>query len=821
MFDESRRTVRDNANREGVKYTRHASMNACGFCRMLATRVLTRSEPGAPGLYVSRATARRNAHRFDDVRGHDSCKCVVVAVRSGYEPPSYVHDWVDDYYAVSRSEDGTLRPEWNIAYRMERRADERAGGGARNTGPGRAAPGNTGASNAAPVEDVINLDSPTRDAGGQFVGNRELFQRNSARAAEIAKSARDQVATVKQITTRVDSYVSTASQVTSNVKRVTDIADKAVGFAVPVVRDIKRAVDAADKATSSAAAVTGGVNRTVTLVDKTIRDTERIAQGAKELADDVKSIVDDAAYITAGIKQLFSEAGDITDITAATGLRGKALATAGKAGQLTDQGLDLIGRAKGAVETAQNYPAKVADIPNVLRAPLLDAEKLVRSAQANATAAHQAAVDASDLADALRSLVDNVIDYRRNGFTETYNRTAAWVYSERVTDELGNIIGGRIATPKPIGSVTPPTWVTSERLELPAPPRRLEITAGAPPVSQVDDAVAAATAAKPGPVDNAKGITTELPTDEAASYFHSIITRDDITDAFVNDIKSRGVQKPIEIVTDGTKAAIADGHHRTLAALEAGSETIPVTIYRVSPEAMMGGRGDKVGDSLAAILKPDATAPPTAVKPRKTPKPPVRSFDEVEADFNAAVTSGADDAVIDRLADEMITAEAAEKRLAANRARAQARKDAANSAKSERMSQLIEDGLDPVEAEALAFGISPATVASRGILYEARSNGYHVKSVEDYVRQVFREKAAEAFFAAEDATNGYMLKRKYTGKIDPADLWTCTDKQARAWMSDEMAAWFDTNGRITRDAVRTMITEGTFKKNPMAEDFLQ
>jgi len=61
VFDESRRTVRDNAEREGVRYTRHASENACGFCRMLATRVLTRDEPGAPGLYVSRATALRNA----------------------------------------------------------------------------------------------------------------------------------------------------------------------------------------------------------------------------------------------------------------------------------------------------------------------------------------------------------------------------------------------------------------------------------------------------------------------------------------------------------------------------------------------------------------------------------------------------------------------------------------------------------------------------------------------------------------------------------------------------------------------------------------
>ena len=181
VFDESRRTVRDNAEREGVRYTRHASSNACGFCRMLATRVLTRDEPGAPGLYISRATARRNAHKFDDVRGHDHCKCLVVAVRAGYEPPSYVHDWVDDYYAVNRDDDGALRPEWNIAYRMERRAAERAGGGAKKARAGKAGP---------TIEDVVDLDAK-RDAAGQFIGNRKLYQRNSARAAEIAKSARE------------------------------------------------------------------------------------------------------------------------------------------------------------------------------------------------------------------------------------------------------------------------------------------------------------------------------------------------------------------------------------------------------------------------------------------------------------------------------------------------------------------------------------------------------------------------------------------------------------------------------------------------------
>lgn len=813
VFDESRRTVRDNAKREGVKFTRHASSNACGFCRMLATRVLTQDEPGAPGLYVSRATARRNAHKFDDVRGHDHCKCLVVPVRAGYEPPSYVYDWMDDYYAVNRDGDGALRREWNIAYRMERRAAERTGGGgARKARAGRSA---TAAEDV--IKDVIDLDDVKRDAGGQFVGNRKLFQRNSARAAEIAKSARDQVAAAQRITSRVDSYAGTASQVTGNIKRVTDFADKTIGAGVPIVRDIKRAVDAADKATSSAAKLTGGVNRTVALADTAIRDTERIAQGAKELVDDVKSVMDDAAYLTVGIKQLLAEAGDITDIAAATGLRGRAIATAGKASQLTDRGLDLIDRAKGTVSTVQNYPAKVADIPNVLRAPLLDVEKLVRSAQATPAAAHQAAVDASDLADSLRALVDNVIDYRRNGFTETYNRTAAWTYSERVTDELGSIIGGRIPAPKPIGSVTPPTWVRSERLELPAPPRRLELTAGAP-VSQVDDVVAEVVdrALPAAPTQLAIGAApTEVTTATVAAnpaLAQSIYFRDS---------RGRVVGNSLGLSTRLARALERGGVETVGDLVNLTADDLMDADRFPTKKGWTGAFGPKSVDEIISRLADEGLS--LKPSPKKQARTPKRTLDDIEADFSAAIASGADDDIIDRLASEMAEAETAQNKLAANRARAAARRDAADAAKYDRMSQMIEDGVDPIEAEAKAFGISEATVRSRTILSQARNNGYpNAKSVEDVVKQVFMEKASESYFAAEQATRGKMLKTQYELKVDPADLWFCTEKQARTWMSEEMAAWFDANGRITRAAVRGMIVDGDqVWRNPLTEDFLQ
>jgi hypothetical protein len=253
-------------------------------------------------------------------------------------------------------------------------------------------------------------------------------------------------------------------------------------------------------------------------------------------------------------------------------------------------------------------------------------------------------------------------------------------------------------------------------------------------------------------------------------------------------------------------------------------------LYKIS-QLMDAGRvradrlpalADAADDLFSAVATTEDAIVELDAEPANATKAPARTLDEVEAEFNAAIASGADDSIIDQLAGEMLDIEAAEARRAANRARAANRRDAAGSANFERMSQLIEEGLDPIEAEATAFGISEATVRSRTILSEARSNGYQVKSVEDLVKQVFMEKASEAYAAAEEATNGYMVKRKFVGKVDPSNLWYATEKQARRWMSDEMAAWFDANGRITKAAVRAMIRDGDqVLRDPMTRDFLR
>lgn len=162
LFDSLRETIWDNAAAEpGARWARHASANACGFCRMLvtrhvgpnatfydteqsATRVVGRSpsltladrRSIAAGLmtreqamasrkfYSSWRQAARAGKRVGDLkerrtRGsrelgekfHDNCHCTAVAVRPGqvYEPPAYVEQWNEDYMdAVGKAYDEGL-----------------------------------------------------------------------------------------------------------------------------------------------------------------------------------------------------------------------------------------------------------------------------------------------------------------------------------------------------------------------------------------------------------------------------------------------------------------------------------------------------------------------------------------------------------------------------------------------------------------------------------------------------------------------------------------------------------------------------------------
>lgn len=106
VFQTSADTVAGNAARERVKWARHASANACGFCRLMATR-------GA--VYKTKAAAGGHYH--------DGCHCIAVPDRDGtYAPAPYVAQWEQDYVQARK---GGARTPGQIASAMDRIARQR------------------------------------------------------------------------------------------------------------------------------------------------------------------------------------------------------------------------------------------------------------------------------------------------------------------------------------------------------------------------------------------------------------------------------------------------------------------------------------------------------------------------------------------------------------------------------------------------------------------------------------------------------------------------------------------------------------------------
>lgn len=129
IFDAARNTTVLNAESEsGARWARHASANACEFCRMLATRSAVYTSEAAATRVVGRGKEMSAADRRDraagrkrrsgDAKGqflaggvksrgnqklgdkyHDHCHCTAIEVRPGksYQPAPYVEQWEKQY----------------------------------------------------------------------------------------------------------------------------------------------------------------------------------------------------------------------------------------------------------------------------------------------------------------------------------------------------------------------------------------------------------------------------------------------------------------------------------------------------------------------------------------------------------------------------------------------------------------------------------------------------------------------------------------------------------------------------------------------------
>ena len=100
LFETSRKTVIDNAKAEGVKWARYAREDACGFCKILATRGFA---------YSSEKAAEAMSHA--DSAGHANCNCTAYANRG---PDALTPEYLIKYEVLVK--------EWEKQYRASRTA---------------------------------------------------------------------------------------------------------------------------------------------------------------------------------------------------------------------------------------------------------------------------------------------------------------------------------------------------------------------------------------------------------------------------------------------------------------------------------------------------------------------------------------------------------------------------------------------------------------------------------------------------------------------------------------------------------------------------
>ncbi len=131
-------------------------------------------------------------------------------------------------------------------------------------------------------------------------------------------------------------------------------------------------------------------------------------------------------------------------------------------------------------------------------------------------------------------------------------------------------------------------------------------------------------------------------------------------------------------------------------------------------------------------------------------------------------------------------------------------------------------GYSRQEAEAEVTGRSLESIRKRDFMEQARLDGHTGDSFDAVLTQYHLSLVGDLETQAEDATNGHMLKAGQQGRIHPGWFWfTSSDDVVREHASEELLAWFDEHGRLTRSELRRQILSGARSMQVQQQDFLQ
>ena len=301
---------------------------------------------------------------------------------------------------------------------------------------------------------------------------------------------------------------------------------------------------------------------------------------------------------------------------------------------------------------------------------------------------------------------------------------------------------------------------------------------------------------KPGP----KYVKPELPPGSGPAKVPHNLSREEANaklDALLNKIAPADTAKPVKKPAAPKPAAPKPVEPKPVAA-------DPV-VWRVDefgrltdkPAPAAGERQAIVHSDPAALVDEDGYRIQSWLDP---PDELTQLLDDAER----AMAAGKYD-----VADELFAkSEKVEQKLAAKQRRLDKQVEL-DSVKNDRVAQLVADGWDGVEAESQVWGISVEQIRKRDFISRMRADNYEGAGFDELITAKYKELVYEQFVAATAATQeGAMIKIAFRQDFNPRDLWTVTDATARKVMSNEMAEWFDRNGKVTRAGLRRQVLDG-------------
>jgi hypothetical protein len=163
------------------------------------------------------------------------------------------------------------------------------------------------------------------------------------------------------------------------------------------------------------------------------------------------------------------------------------------------------------------------------------------------------------------------------------------------------------------------------------------------------------------------------------------------------------------------------------------------------------------------------------------------------------------DDALDVLVAELDRRDRAQRKATAERARRARRRRQRDAAREADYEARVDAGEDP-EA---AYGIDAERQRRDEAIAGLRSAGYAGKGLDELCRAAFRDHVETSYWAAEDATKGYLVnKAGEAAGVHPRELFSGPEARARKYASPELLAFWHAHGRLTVDDFRAGVLGG-------------